>query len=108
MRMMRVVVAMVALAGSEGRAGEHHQEQGGDKKLLHSRNRSMFRVAPGRDRRLRIKNGTGRVPDREKRRKLENTMTHPAPLPRPSHKRFFFEKFGITEHLLERCLGEAL
>ena len=24
------------------------------------------------------------------------------------HKRFFFEKFGITERLLERCLGEAL
>jgi TldD protein len=29
----------------------------------------------------------------------------PAP---PSHKRYFFEKFGITERLLERCLGEAL
>ena len=28
--------------------------------------------------------------------------------PRPSHKRYFFEKFGITERLLERCLGEAL
>jgi TldD protein len=26
----------------------------------------------------------------------------------PSHRRFFFEKFGITERLLERCLGEAL
>src|ERR1700730_10313745 len=25
-----------------------------------------------------------------------------------SHKRFFFEKFGLTERLLERCLGEAL
>jgi TldD protein len=24
------------------------------------------------------------------------------------HKRYFFEKFGITERLLERCLGEAL
>jgi TldD protein len=24
------------------------------------------------------------------------------------HKKFFFEKFGITERLLERCLGEAL
>jgi TldD protein len=24
------------------------------------------------------------------------------------HRRFFFEKFGITERLLERCLGEAL
>jgi TldD protein len=25
-----------------------------------------------------------------------------------THKRFFFEKFGLTERLLERCLGEAL
>src|SRR3984957_15060523 len=24
------------------------------------------------------------------------------------HKRYFFEKFGISERLLERCLGEAL
>ncbi len=24
------------------------------------------------------------------------------------HKRYFFEKFGLTERLLERCLGEAL
>ncbi|HEX7729731.1 MAG TPA: metalloprotease TldD [Terracidiphilus sp.] len=28
--------------------------------------------------------------------------------PNASHKRYFFEKFGITERLLERCLGEAL
>ncbi len=28
--------------------------------------------------------------------------------PQPSHRRYFFEKFGITERLLERCLGEAL
>jgi TldD protein len=35
-------------------------------------------------------------------------MTNPAASPRPSHKRYFFDKFGITERLLERCLGEAL
>jgi TldD protein len=35
-------------------------------------------------------------------------MTHEAASPAPSHKRYFFEKFGITERLLERCLGEAL
>jgi TldD protein len=35
-------------------------------------------------------------------------MTNPAASPHPSHKRYFFEKFGITERLLERCLGEAL
>ena len=35
-------------------------------------------------------------------------MTNPAASPLPGHKRYFFEKFGITERLLERCLGEAL
>src|ERR1700724_2081417 len=35
-------------------------------------------------------------------------MTTPSSSPVPNHKRYFFEKFGITERLLERCLGEAL
>ncbi len=35
-------------------------------------------------------------------------MTNPVSSPAQSHKRYFFEKFGITERLLERCLGEAL
>jgi TldD protein len=35
-------------------------------------------------------------------------MTNPPPTPNTGHKRYFFEKFGITERLLERCLGEAL
>ncbi len=35
-------------------------------------------------------------------------MTHPETSPNPSHRRYFFEKFGLTERLLERCLGEAL
>ncbi len=35
-------------------------------------------------------------------------MSNPAASPRPGHKRYFFDKFGITERLLERCLGEAL
>ena len=35
-------------------------------------------------------------------------MTHPETSPKPSHRRYFFEKFGLTERLLERCLGEAL
>ncbi len=30
------------------------------------------------------------------------------PTAAPSHTRFFFEKFGISERLLERCLSEAL
>jgi TldD protein len=35
-------------------------------------------------------------------------MTAPESLQPSSHKRYFFEKFGVTERLLERCLGEAL
>ena len=30
------------------------------------------------------------------------------PLPTHDHKRYFFEKLGLSERLLERCLGEAL
>ena len=33
-------------------------------------------------------------------------MTTPPPL--PDHKQYFFTKLGISERLLERCLGEAL
>src|SRR5579875_2774221 len=33
----------------------------------------------------------------------------PSPSPNPyDHKRYFFEKLGLTERLMERCLGEAL
>src|SRR5579859_1306433 len=35
-------------------------------------------------------------------------MTTPSSSLVPNHKRYFFEKFGITERLIERCLGEAL
>jgi TldD protein len=35
-------------------------------------------------------------------------MTNPATPAQPSNERYFFSKFGITERLLERCLGEAL
>ena len=32
----------------------------------------------------------------------------PETFPAPSHRRYFFEKFDLTERLLDRCLGEAL
>src|ERR1700733_3532257 len=32
----------------------------------------------------------------------------PIPPRSSSHKRYFHEKFGVTDRLLERCLGEAL
>ncbi|HEY0307559.1 MAG TPA: metalloprotease TldD [Acidobacteriaceae bacterium] len=34
------------------------------------------------------------------------TLTAPSPI--PDHKRYFMDKLGISERLLERCLGEAL
>ena len=37
---------------------------------------------------------------------METTL--PLHLPEAGHRRYFFEKFGLTERLLERCLGEAL
>jgi len=52
--------------------------------------------------------GKGRSGHGGNGRKLKNTMNIPATPPPPNHKRYFFEKFGITERLLERCLGEAL
>jgi TldD protein len=35
-------------------------------------------------------------------------MSVPQTSLQPGHKQYFFQKFGITERLLERCLGEAL
>jgi TldD protein len=35
-------------------------------------------------------------------------MSHTQTSAQTSHKQYFFQKFGITERLLERCLGEAL
>jgi TldD protein len=33
---------------------------------------------------------------------------HTAPPPAPDHKAYFMQKLGLSERLLERCLGEAL
>ncbi len=35
-------------------------------------------------------------------------MTLPENSPNPSHRRYFLRNSGLTERLLERCLGEAL
>ena len=39
---------------------------------------------------------------------MASQSASPRPADTPSHKRYFFDKFGITERLLDRCLGEAL
>jgi TldD protein len=36
------------------------------------------------------------------------TTRHTTPPPAPDHKSYFMQKLGISERLLERCLGEAL
>src|SRR5580658_6702794 len=38
---------------------------------------------------------------------MSTAVASPAGIP-DSQKQYFFEKFGITERVLERCLGEAL
>ena len=70
----------------------------------------MVRIVEMREKAGRIKseNDGDLTPGSTKRRKLAITMNLPVPPPQPSHRRYFFEKFGITERLLERCLGEAL
>ena len=40
--------------------------------------------------------------------RILKVMNNTAATPETGHKRYFFQKFGITERLLERCLGEAL
>jgi TldD protein len=35
-------------------------------------------------------------------------VTLPQAVPTPDHKRYFIEKLGLSERLMERCLGEAL
>jgi TldD protein len=35
-------------------------------------------------------------------------MNAAAALPEPDHRNFFFQKYAITDRMLERCLGEAL
>jgi TldD protein len=39
---------------------------------------------------------------------MSTTVSKPLNASESNQKRFFFDKFGLTERLLERCLGEAL
>ncbi len=49
-----VMVTVVMFRRAKGRAGKHHRKQGGNQKLLHSRNRSMSPIAAIGDFRVRI------------------------------------------------------
>jgi TldD protein len=101
---------MLLLCG-KGRSGKNHQKEHGKENLLHEK--KVTRLGRLRERSEsgahQISNERGaRFGQGAIRRKLENTMITPAAAPLPSQKRYFFDKFGITEQLLERCLGEAL
>lgn len=79
-----VFVMLVMVLGREGRAGKGDQKKD-CKQPFHGLNVARIGSAY-----------------------TEIAMTIADSSPSISHKRFFFDKFGITERLLERCLGEAL
>ena len=60
-RVVMGVMVMMALTGSKGRAGEHHHEQSGENKLLHTRNRSTVPIAQNPDFRGRCKGAESKV-----------------------------------------------
>jgi TldD protein len=118
-----VVVAMMMVVPARRKRGActNQQQEGGDDQLLHDVKRSTIPVPEDELLHTGTKTATGFDSARislptglphPAGRTLISTMTaaqaYPIPYQTPSHKRYFFEKFGITERLLERCLGEAL
>jgi TldD protein len=97
-----VVMAVVMMSPEgERRTGKHHHQEYGSKNSLHAENVT-------RELRWRLIQADPASKEERGRRKLRNTMNAPIASPPPSHRRYFFDKFGLTERLLERCLGEAL
>ncbi len=95
--------------GGEGDREDHRQKHGGGK-LLHGPNVARSPAGGQVPKVLapREERGGACSASAPRRAYTGNTMTTPDASPQPSQKRYFFEKFGITERLLERCLGEAL
>ena len=120
--MVVVVVTMMMLAGGESGACANQHQKGEEQNLLHDVKRTTNPVPAQQPAPAGIKSATGPVPIPFAAkgfavlygigRTLESTMnataTRPATTPAPGHKRYFYERFGITDSLLERCLGEAL
>jgi TldD protein len=107
---MVVMVMVMMRSRGERRGGEHQDQEHGSKDSFHGKNlarRQFWRqLRPARE--SSKETACAGMRATTKRRKLHPTMSLPAASPQPSHRRYFFEKFGITERLLERCLGEAL
>jgi len=118
MVMMMVVMMMVVLPVGERRTCERHQQQSCRKYSLHGSNPSTISTACERSAITEVpREEPSGLRQMTRRVRIELfdaaeytwiTMTHPETSPISSHRRYFFEKFGLTERLLERCLGEAL
>jgi TldD protein len=94
-----------------GNCRKDQDKQGGDNQLLHAVTVASASREWKRSGKIDFRT-RNQIINIKKRRKLKATMSVYAPSsqlePSSGHKRYFFEKFGITERLLERCLGEAL
>lgn len=107
-----MVMMMVVMMGRRGerRSGKHQDQKHSSKNLLHGVNVTRGELWKAAQAPHVSSEETSRAGKREigGKRKIKVPMSLPPPSPQPSHRRYFFEKFGITERLLERCLGEAL
>ena len=111
---MVVMVMAVMVTRCKCRCGncrKDQDKQGGDNQLLHAVTVASASREWKRSGKIDFRT-RNQIINIKKRRKLKATMSVYAPSsqlePSSGHKRYFFEKFGITERLLERCLGEAL
>jgi len=98
----------MAVSG-EDRASKNQRQQGGGKNLFHPATVARSGPSCALSASIRIKMGmalpaAALLPTPPAY--TESTMS--TALPSPDHKRYFFEKFGLSERLFERCLSEAL
>jgi TldD protein len=106
--MMVMVAMMTAVVLSKSRSRAQHQQRE-QKQFFHAQILSSFSVTEVSQ--LCHCSGTPaarRLPGDWASLEWRSYPMTTAPLTAPLHKRYFFDKFGITERLLERCLGEAL
>ena len=111
MVVMVMAVMVTRCKCRRGNCRKDQDKQGGDNQLLHAVTVASASREWKRSGKIDFRT-RNQIINIKKRRKLKATMSVYAPSsqlePSSGHKRYFFEKFGITERLLERCLGEAL
>ena len=105
------VMRMVVVRSGKCRARKNHQQKEGGKYLLHAKTLARHNCIPRPSAPCAHQIGNV-LPSRSHPGQAAAytgaTMTLSPAAPAPDHKQYFFSKFGITERLLERCLGEAL